>query len=79
MHFECFVCFAVHDYWMYKFRNVSETVSVGNASVVANLKTDDGDKLSDLQLLWTPYLSIASMIPNVTFLLLNAAFGHRYR
>ena len=36
------------------------------------------EKLSHLQLEWNSYLSIASMIPNVTFLLLNAVFGHRY-
>ncbi len=38
--------------------------------------TKPSEKMSQLQLEWGSYLSIASMIPNVTFLLLNAAFGH---
>ena len=28
---------------------------------------------------WGPNMSMASMIPNVTFLLLNAVFGHRFK
>ena len=34
---------------------------------------------NDLQKAWGGYLAVASMVPNVTFLILNAAFGHRYR
>ena len=32
-----------------------------------------------LQTAWGGYLAAASMIPNVTFLLLNAAFGHLFK
>merc|ERR1711884_559247 len=32
-----------------------------------------------MQTSWGPYLAIASMVPNVTILLLNAAFGHHFR
>ena len=56
---------------MYKFRNVSDPNS-GSANTT-NLV------LTPLQVKWNSNLSIASMIPNVTFLLINAAFGHRFR
>ena len=36
------------------------------------------DKLTDMQLEWNSWLSIASMIPNVVTLKLNAVFGHHY-
>lgn len=62
---------SVSDYWMYKFRNVSDT-NHGSANTTDAV-------LTPLQKKWNSYLSIASMIPNVTFLLLNAAFGHRFR
>ena len=55
---------------MYKFRNVSDTNYNANTTNAV---------LTPLQKKWNSYLSIASMIPNVTFLLLNAAFGHRFR
>ena len=35
--------------------------------------------MTDLQVQWASNLSIASMIPNVTFLLLNAFIGHKIR
>jgi len=49
-------------------------ITYGNASSDAG----NVNKLSPLQLAWNSYLSIASMVPNVTFLLLNAAVGHRF-
>ena len=58
------LCFKVSDYWMYKFRNVSDT-SYASANTTNAV-------LTPLQKKWNSYLSIASMIPNVTFLLLNA-------
>ena len=62
---------AVSDYWMYKFRNVSDPNS-GSANTTNIV-------LTPLQVKWNSNLSIAAMIPNVTFLLINAAFGHRFR
>lgn len=53
---------------MHKFRNTSNDTSAA-----------PNEDLSSLQVQWGSYLSIASMIPNVTFLLLNAIIGHRYR
>ena len=71
---------SVNGYWKYKFRNVShdhlEAYDAGAANATA-AGLAAPEKLSHLQIEWNSYLSIASMIPNVTFLLLNAAFGHR--
>ena len=59
---------SVNDYWMHKFRNTTQDdINIQNTT------------RSDLQLHWQPYLSIASMIPNVLFLKLNAIYGHRFR
>ena len=76
---------SVADYWMYKFRNVDDLISGGNLTVVATLSTGNAknetedEPLSELQMQWNSYLSIASMIPNVTFLLLNAAVGPHFK
>ena len=76
---------------MHKFRNVTEVVpnvptpndemtevqvQCGSNSSIAN---DEKSELTDLQVQWASNLSIASMIPNVTFLLLNAVLGHKFR
>ena len=63
---------SVSDYWMYKYRNVTE---VNYES--ANLTTDV--VLTPLQKEWNSYLSIASMVPRVGFLVINAAFGSTSR
>ena len=34
---------------------------------------------NDLQKAWGGYLAVASMVPNVTFLILNGLFGHRFK
>lgn len=52
-------------YWMYKFRNVS---------------TDEPlplDTKSELQVMFSSYLSIASMIPSTTFLLINTLISSK--
>ncbi len=74
---------SVNGYWMHKFRNVTAELEIldnmqqGNSSGLKGTEpVDPSHKLTELQLEWNSYLSIASMIPNVTFLLLNAAFGH---
>ena len=67
---------------MHKFRNVSVNVDTPpNAKVTSDDNPDPSNTtipLTPLQLQWNSYLSIASMIPNVTFLLLNATFGHHF-
>ena len=60
------IIITVDAYWKYKFRNV--TIPVGEET-----------EMTDLQKQWASNLSIASMVPNVTFLLLNAAVGHKFR
>merc|ERR1711892_511412 len=34
---------------------------------------------NDLQKAWGGYLAVASMVPNVTFLILNGLFGHKFK
>ena len=38
--------------------------------------SDEGQ--NEMQTAWNGHLAVASMVPNVTFLLLNAAFGHYF-
>ena len=51
-------------------------MELDNVTVVAN-STEIGS--NELQQAWGGYLAVASMVPNVTFLILNAVFGHRFR
>lgn len=77
-------------YWNYKFRTVDvvdsgmddEGSGMGGLmveedfSVLGNV-TDSGP--NDLQKAWGGYLAVASMVPNVTFLILNGVVGHKFR
>ena len=66
---------------MHKWRNI-ETEVVVETAVAVNGTLESNETAvgnSELQTSWGPYLSIASMVPNVTILLLNAAFGHHFR
>ena len=70
-------------YWMHKWRTVEPEPEAVGAAVVVN-ETIEGNEtaatgLNEMQTSWGPYLAIASMVPNVTILLLNAAFGHHFR
>jgi len=72
---------SVPGYWMHKWRNI-ETEVVVETAVAVNGTLESNETAvgnSELQTSWGPYLSIASMVPNVTILLLNAAFGHHFR
>ena len=64
---------SVSDYWMYKYRNVTD-VNYESANA-----TDAVLVLTPLQKKWNSYLSIASMVPRVGFLAINAAFGSTSR
>ena len=55
-------------YWKYKFRNVTVPLGLG-----------EDIEMTELQKQWASHLSMASMVPNVTFLLLNAVIGHKFR
>merc|ERR1712141_894314 len=61
-------------YWDFKYRNITAYPTLTDFEA----RNKDYEK-SDLQTFWPSYLSIASMIPNVLFLQLNAIFGHRFR
>ena len=54
-------------YWDYKFRNA--TVDVSNATA--------DDTKTELQYNFNAYMAVASMLPNTTFLTLNAIFAHK--
>ena len=54
-------------FWDYKFRNVSDS-----------LQTNNSTAKTDLQKEFTSYLSIASTVPNATFVIINAIFGQRF-
>ena len=62
----------VNGYWMYKFRTVDASLT----SLSSNSTTDGKN---DLQVEFTSDLAIASQIPNVTILILNGLFGHRFK
>lgn len=51
-------------YWMYKLRDLNS--SAGNTS-----------HLTPLQLEFTSYLCVTSLVPSTVVLILNAFFGHR--
>ena len=64
-------------YWDYKFR----TIESEDIEIVTNNGTETGAAKgpNDLQKAFGGYLAVASMVPNVTFLILNAFFGHRFK
>ena len=65
----------VNGYWMYKFRTVAH-----NSTLAPSTSSDlFGGLKNSLQLEFTSDLAIAAMIPNVTFLVLNGLFGHRFK
>ena len=66
--------FLVPTYWEFKYRNITEY-----PDLISFEERNKDYERSDLQKFWPSYLSIASMIPNVLFLKLNAIFGHRFR
>jgi len=68
---------SVMAYWDYKFR----TIESEDVNIVTNNGTETGDVggPNELQKAFGGYLAVASMVPNVTFLILNAFFGHRFK
>ena len=58
-------------YWNYKFRNVT----LDNETIINTKETEDED-LTELQKLYNSYLAIAANVPNATFVILHALFGH---
>lgn len=76
-------------YWNYKFRTLE--TDAGSDLLLASTVTDEDGGLveaaapcegycpNELQKAWGGYLAVASMVPNVTFLILNGVVGHRFR
>merc|ERR1719391_51011 len=60
----------VNAYWGHKYRKLNTTISQD---------LDSDIEVEDLAGKWPGYLSVASMVPNVTFLILNGIFGHRFK
>merc|ERR1719209_259385 len=55
-------------------------VALGNLTDVESPECgSDWSNPNDLQKAWGGYLAVASMVPNVTFLILNGVFGHKFK
>jgi len=65
---------SVVGYWNHKFRLLKDT-SVGELAAVEGEEVE----VEDLRLVWGGYLAVASMVPNVTFLILNGVVGHKFK
>jgi len=78
-------------YWDYKLRTVDIITDgdiplemmegsgpVGDTDTTMAPETG-GYNPNDLQKAWGGYLAVASMVPNVTFLILNGLFGHKFK
>jgi len=76
-------------YWMFKLRPIeiegAATLLVegesGSGMVSEDLTAEETEEPEpyDLQKAWGGYLAVASMVPNVTFLILNGVIGHKFR
>jgi len=60
---------SVNAYWNEKYRNITES---SNGNIIST-------ETQDLQTVWGGYLAVASMVPNVSLLILNGVFGHRFK
>jgi len=73
---------SVNAYWAYKYRNVAADgleLDYVDDGLQANVTSDSDEQPEDILGSFYGYLSAASMVPNVTFLILNAFFGHRLK
>jgi len=78
-------------YWNYKFRTVPIVSDITVLAVTSNVTGDVTDLSTgnetatadsppnEMQKAWGGYLAVASMVPNVTFLILNGVVGHKFR
>ena len=67
------ILITVTTYWNYKFRNVS----LDNQTIETTVEDED-ESLTELQKLYNSYLAIASNVPNASFVILHALFGHHF-
>jgi len=56
-------------YWNYRYRDLT----------CQNPSTDNCEPSDEMQKMWNSKMAVASMVPNVTMLILNAVFGHRFK
>jgi len=79
---------SVFGYWMDKYDTPSDSsasldegsgMDVGPQELKCETNSTEGGGPNELQETWIGFLPVASMVPNVTFLLLNAVFGHHFR
>jgi len=71
----------VSAYWDYKWGTVEcggTTLSDANVTLCSRPSPIGADK-NDEQISWNSNMAMASMVPNVAFLLLNASFGHHFK
>lgn len=61
----------VSAYWDDKWKNVTDAALENGDETLG--------KRNVVQLSWNSNMAMASMVPNVTFLLLNASFGHHFK
>merc|ERR1719445_1194702 len=81
-------------YWNYKLRTIVEItdgdvptelpIGIEDSGLVTDIVTTEatetgGYNPNELQKAWGGYLAVASMVPNVTFLILNGVFGHKFK
>lgn len=72
-------------YWNFKFRTIDVDSGIVPVTEASNITISDGsspDHLegpNELQKAWGGYLAVASMVPNVTFLILNGVVGHKFK
>jgi len=69
---------SVSAYWNFKYRSQNETYDE-YTTVNEETGRTDFPAFNSMQSGWGPQVSAASMVPNVTIMLLNAVFGHRFR
>ena len=84
---------ALNSYWDYKYRTVEEEPQPGaditfvTNATIEELGVEDShqngpqcpamEEKNEMQKMWNSRMAVASMIPNVTILILNGVFGHR--
>jgi len=81
-------------YWNYKLRTIVDItdgeiptelpINMEGSGFVTDVDTTEaaetgGYNPNELQKAWGGYLAVASMVPNVTFLILNGVFGHKFK
>jgi len=70
---------SVSAYWNFKYRTINETFDEFKAVKDEATNETYFPTWNEMQVGWGPKVATASMVPNVTIMLLNAIFGHHFR